>query len=100
MDSADYEIERVIGGEDALGLVILVLSSHTIPGAKCCVGGDWQVLSGRFVCMVSFGLQLINEGFRVQHQLPLMPVPRHHGTQHQVVGEPAGSEGCGPGRGR
>jgi hypothetical protein len=65
---------RVVDGEDAVGWFVLVLSSRTFPGARYGVGRGSQVLPGRFVGTVSLDLQLINEGFRLQHRLPQTPV--------------------------
>jgi hypothetical protein len=66
--------DRVVDGEDAGGRVVLVFSSHTFPAAGHGVECPAQTSSGGFVVTLSLDLQLINEGFRLQHRLPLTPV--------------------------
>lgn len=66
--------DRVVGGEDAGGRVVLMLSSHTFLGAGVQRGCASPASSSGFVVTLSLVLQLINDGFRLQHQLPLTPV--------------------------
>jgi hypothetical protein len=66
--------DRVVGGEDAGVRVVLVLSSHMFPGAGVQRGCASPASLSGFVVALSPDLQLINDGFRLQHRLPLTPV--------------------------
>jgi hypothetical protein len=66
--------DRVVGGEDAGGQVVLMVSSRTFPGAGVQRRRAWSASASGFVVTLSLDLQLINEGFRLQHRLPLTPV--------------------------
>lgn len=65
---------HVVGGEDAGGRIVLMLSSHTFLGMGFQRGCALPALSSGLVVTLSLDLQLINDGFRLQHRLPLTPV--------------------------